>query len=466
MDKKERRKGIFKFFLSTTGLLLVFVMIFNSFSTIFVQPEDDRCYSLMHGFYKEKDDSLDAVFISSSTSYANFNIMMAWQNYGINAFTLATPHQPIYAAEYIFTEAVKTQPNALYVFNLGTVCEYFEKDQLYAFHAILDYMPFSFNKVKLTKYLLDNAEMKYMENSEYFFPLVRYHDKWTDWDGTDYHKELDGVKGAPHYKQYKYRKRNVEKLYKETDEVNSESPQAQKIKECMSRLFEQIKANNANAMFIIVPTAGKTIDIHQHINYAKQLAEEAGYPVLDMQDKKLMDSIGLDLTTDYYNDNHPNIHGSVKTTKFIAEYLLNNYDFKDKRYDDSYKAKKSWDEALVDYQNMIKAYSLEQEYTFQIDNSFAAPKISASAEGKGEIEINVKLDKSADGYRIYRKEGNYDSGYWWSQICELPSDVTTYTDKADADKTYTYTAIAYKKDGDNTVWSKYKYFGVTVTDEK
>ncbi len=464
MDKNERRKGIFKFFLSTVGLLLVFVLLFNSVSTILVQPEDDRCYSLMSGFYKEKENSLDAVFIGSSTSYANFNILMAWENYGMTSFTLATPHQPIYAAEYLFTEAVKTQPNAVFVFNLGTVCEYFEQDHLYAFHSIIDYMPFSYNKIQLTKYLLDNADMKYMENSEYFVPLIRYHDKWTDWDGTDFHKELDGVKGAPHYKQYKYSKRDITDLFKQTSKVTTDTPQAKKIEVCMQRLIGQIQEHGAKAVFITVPQAGKGLDICKHVNYAEQLAEEAGYPVVDMQDRKLMDSIGLDLTCDYYNDNHPNVHGSAKTTKYIAEYLIDRYQFKDKRKDKSFEARKKWNKALKNYHGMMNPYTLPEEFTFLIDNTaFPAPKIAASDEGKGEVEINVKLDDSAEGYRIYRKAGR-DSA--WKLIAELSADERTYIDKPEKEKEYTYTAIAFRKDGGKTVFSQYKHFGVTVTVEK
>lgn len=463
MEKKERAKSILKFLLSTIGLVMVFVLIFDSISTIFVQPEDDRCYSLISGYYKEKDDSLDAVFIGSSTSYANFNVMMAWENYGISAFTLATPHQPIYAAEHIFTEAVKTQPNAVYVFNLGTVCEYFEEDQLYAFHAILDYMPLSLNKIKLTKYLLDEADMEYMKNSEYFVPMVRYHDKWSDWDGTDYHKELDGVKGAPHYKQYKYQKRNIESLYKQTSVAADDNEYTAKIKGCLSRLIEQIKANNAEAVFITFPTAGKSMKILKHMNFAEEYVKNAGYPVVDMLDRDLMDSIGLDLSCDYYNDNHPNIHGSAKTTKFIAEYLLKNYDFKDKRNDESFAAKDSWDKALKEYKKIMNPYYLNEEFNFKIDYSFTAPKVAVSDEGKGKTEINVKLDDSAEGYRIYRKQGR-DSK--WEMIAELPAEEYTFVDKVESGKEYTYTAIAFKTDGGKKVFSNYKPFGVTLTVQK
>ena len=463
MEKKERAKRNLKFFLSAVGLLMVFVLIFDSISTIFVQPEDDRCYSLVSGYYKEQDDSLDAVFIGSSTSYANFNIMMAWENYGMTAFTLATPHQPIYAAEYLYTEAVKTQPNAVYVFNLGTVCEYFEQDQLYGFHAILDYMPFSLNKIRLTKYLLDEADMKYMENSEYFVPMVRYHEKWSDWDGTDFHKELDGVKGAPHYKQYKYQKRNIEKLYKQTAKVAADDAYTAKIEGCLSRLIQQLRANRTKAVFITFPTAGKSMKILQHVNFAEEYVKNAGYPVLDMIDRDLMDSIGLDLTCDYYNDNHPNIHGGAKTTQYIAEYLMENYGFKDKRGDASFKAKKSWEKALAEYKKMMRPYYLDEEFSLRIDHAFPAPKIAAASEEKGRVELSVKCDDSADGYRIYRKQGR-DSK--WELVADCAADKLTYTDSATPDTEYTYTAIAYRKDGKRTVFSRYKYFGVTLTVEK
>ena len=74
------------------------------------------------------------------------------------------------------------------------------------------------------------------------------------------------------------------------------------------------------------------------------MVEERGYTVLDMREKA--DEIGLDYTTDYYNRSHTNMHGALKTSKYLTEFLLEKYDFEDKRGNSRYAA---WDEAYLKY---------------------------------------------------------------------------------------------------------------------
>lgn len=459
-EKKQRSFKTLKFFISAVGLLLCFALILNGLDTLLVHPADNRSYSMIGGFYEEEEKSLDAVFVGSSTTYADWNSLIAWEQYGITAYSMTSPAQPLFAAKNLCIEARKTQPDALYVFNLVTLCEYFDDDQFFANHALLDYMPFSFNRLMLSKALCDNMDYKYSENFEYFFPIVRYHDQWENFNGKKFHLGYDGVKGTAHYGGWLRDKKDETEAYNYTDKVSDFKPEHSKIADCVNDLTAYLKKENVKALFITTPTNGKDAFVYEYINKACEMCEKAGFPVLNLQSRKALDEIGIDLSRDFYNNNHLNIHGSVKITKYLSEYMVENYGFKNKRGDKSYSAGKSWDEAYKNYLPHISPFSLEQEYTLKIDNHFTCPKIFAENKGGSNVYLHWKAAQGADGYAIYKKSADKEP---YSLVTEGELSELCYNDKCDKGKTYTYVVIAYKGKGDSRIWSTYYGKGENIT---
>ena len=456
----ENKHKTLKFFLSAIGLLLCFVLIFSCFSRLLVHPEDDRSYSMIKGFYEEEKGSLDAVFIGSSTSYADWNQLVAWHEYGITAYTFTSPAQPLFAAEYMCKEARKTQPDALYIFNLMTMVEYFEKDQFFGFHALIDYMPLSLNRLQLSKALCDNMGYDYSENLEYFIPLVRYHDQWENFDGAQFHKKADGVKGTAHYGKFLRDTKDLNGTFYSTDKTLPFKKDTKVIEKCVNSLLDYLKKENVNALFITAPTTGKDEKIYQYINTAEEMVKKAGFPVLDFQNQSFLENeMGIDVRRDFYNTSHFNIHGNLKSTKYLSEYLIKNYGFKNKRNDKSYKAGKSWDEAYEKYINYLLPFTLEPEYTLKTEKGFFCPKIYSQTAPDGSVTLSWGKAEGADGYAVYRKDGDKVP---YQKIAEGEMASCSYTEKPEKGKTYTYLVIAYKGEGENRTWSSYYSYGASV----
>lgn len=460
-EKKEKSKHKnLKFFLSAIGLVLAFALILDNLSALLVHPEDNRSHSMIGCFYQEEKNSLDAVFIGSSTTYADWNPMIAWNNYGFTAYSMTSPAQPLFAAKNLCIEARKTQPDALYVFNLVTLCEYFDDDQFFANHALIDYMPFSWNRIMLSKALCDNMDYKYSENLEYFFPIVRYHDQWENWNGKKYHLNYDGVKGVAHYGSWLRRRKDTTEIYNYTDKVADFKPEHSKIRDCVNDLLDYLKKENVKALFIATPTNGKEQFVYEYINKACEMAEEAGFPILNMQGREALDEIGIDLTRDFYNLNHLNVHGSIKITKYLSEYMVKNYGFKNKKNDKNYSAAESWNKAYKKYINYLKPFSLEQEYNLKTDNHFFCPKIFAEDMGGGKVYLHWKPADGADGYAIYKKDGDKVP---YQLVTEGELSELSFTDTCTGGKTYTYVVVAYKGKGDGRIWSTYYGKGEEIT---
>ena len=98
--------------------ILVFVLCFLCVQEVLTGNEDTRTITRVKCFYDLKENSLDAVYVGSSFTYAFWNAPYAWNEYGIAVYPYSTEYQPIEAAKFIIEDGLKTQPDALYIVNL------------------------------------------------------------------------------------------------------------------------------------------------------------------------------------------------------------------------------------------------------------------------------------------------------------------------------------------------------------
>ncbi len=84
-----------------TAFMLILILLLLGVSKVMTCPGDYRNYQWIAGFYKEPKNSLDAVYIGSSTCYAFWNPMTAWNRHGIAVYPYASNAQQFVAAEYL-----------------------------------------------------------------------------------------------------------------------------------------------------------------------------------------------------------------------------------------------------------------------------------------------------------------------------------------------------------------------------
>lgn len=449
---------IFKCIIKPVAFITLFLILLSAVSVpLFVSSVNNE-YQWMAGIYEEREDSLDAVYIGSSNCYAFWNPVMAWEKYGISVFPYVCSSQPLIAAEYLVREARKTQPDALYIINTNTVGILGDSnsgsgDSVSDFdsvvlHRLLDYMPLSLNKLKLTDYLCDVAGLSFSERLEYYFPIIRYHDKWDTLTEENFDYEINNYKGADTLYWYLGYICDVTEKYTVTDEC---LPISDVLTDSLNSLLDYCEEEDVRVLFVSVPRAEKHEGDPERINTVNKLIEDRGFTVLDLVDK--LDEIGLDTATDYYNLNHTNLHGSIKFTYYLSEYLIEKYGFEDKRGDEDYA---DWDEATREYNDLIKNRHLPVEHFPDKRNyDIPAPWISeVSNGGSSSIDITWTAAWGATGYEIYRKVDDVE----WVYIAD--SFETTFTDK-DAAKSgkYVYTIVPYCIEDGEKYYGKFNYWG-------
>ncbi len=427
--------------------LLIFVILFSGVSKAFTAPGDYRNYQWIAGFYEEPKDSLDAVYIGSSNCYAFWNPLVAWEKYGITVYPFNSNTQPIIAAEHLIKEVRKTQPNALIILNTNTLGMKMMTNVRY--HYLLDYLPFSLNKLSLTHYLSQEAGVSFEESLEFYFPIIRYHTRWDELSYQDFHYEVDGLKGASAYNLYLNTAQNISKKYIITDET---APPPDFITEAFNNLLDYCDEENVNILFVTVPRAEESELIAKQINAINQQITDRGYPVLDLMDQP--EVMGANPNRDYYNMGHMNVHGSVKYTQYLSEYLIEHYGFQDKRGQAAYE---SWDAGWDKYTNTLNKSILE----FELDNDSRDYSISAPKNLKGEateegVQLSWKASKEADQYVIYRKLKGGNWKYY------ATTEELGFTDAEVKKGSYTYRVVpAAQRDG-ATCYGDFSYGGVTV----
>ena len=103
------------------------------------------------------------------------------------------------------------------------------------------------------------------------------------------------------------------------------------------------------------------LSVMAHFKWVGNYLNDRGYAFLDLTGKDAVDAIGIDFKTDFFDHVHLNIWGSMKTTDYISEYILQNYELpsRDGEDEDSWENSaelffKHLDENKVDYSAFIQ----------------------------------------------------------------------------------------------------------------
>lgn len=441
--------------LRTVGFLLLGIMMLSVVSTIMAsRAADSRVYQYFGGFYEEERDSLDAVYIGSSATYSAWLAPLAWERYGLAISPFCCMSQPFVSAEYVIREARKTQPNALYIVPIRPTDNIIDV----RVHYLADNMPLSWNKIQLVWKMGEYMGITWEERLEYLFPIIRYHTRWTGLSEMDFFEPIDGLNGSSHYKSFLRTSTDVTSKYRKTERTVVLSEMLQ---DALDSLLEYCAAEQINVLFVETARLDNEYSLAE-INSIRETVEAHGYPVLSLQPS--VEELGLDTTKDYYNAHHTNIHGAIKITDYISRYLIENYDFEDKRGDLAYS---TWDEAYDKYTaEYASIYTLDVEWNGEPrDSMLAAPELSKLSVNGTSLTLSWKSVPGADGYRIYRKldVAGENEALGWQEVETVEADVLKYTESGcEVGKTYRYTVIAYREIDGTLYWGDYDFTGLAA----
>lgn len=437
-----------KHVLKAAAFLLLFAIAFYPIGRVFSRPQNDHNYHMIAGFYEEPENSLDAVYIGSSNCFVFWNSAAAWQNYGIAVYPYACDSLPFVSTTYMMAETRKTQPDALYIVNLNTL---HDTKVLTSFsHYFLSGMPMSANKLALISRLADAAECTLSDRMLLYCPVIQFHDRWNELTMSDLSFTTNGMKGSITQSFYMQNITDISGIYQNSS-VPSVPSQAKL--DLLEELLDYCDSEQVNLLFVLVPRAEASKETVSEFLYMKDLIQDRGYPIVDMLTDP--NALNLDLSSDFYNAGHTNIHGSMKFTQYLSEYLIENYGFTDKRGNVAYAG---WEEAAADYKPVLDAYALDIEHPgYARTGDLSAPEdLQAQAED-GTIRLTWEAVPGAEGYCVYRKTGSAG----WQRIAEVSAP--EYTDPEASDSSRVYRVVPFRTgEGGLPCYGHFSYNGVAV----
>ena len=341
-------KNIIRITIKVVAFVIIFAMLFVTVQNVLI-GDTEKDAPRVRGFYDLEENTLDAIFLGSSATYAFWNPPVAWSKHGIAVYSYASANQSPVLAKYLIEETQKTQPDASYIINLNAIdCQMTVED----FHKLTDYMPNSLTRFKVIEYGRKLFDYTKEETSELMFPIIRYHDRWQDLTKKDFLQVSDPYLSGSSYSLF-HKKQDVsgglgpDCGYREMPE---------KTKAAMADLLEYIKEKNVKVTFVVVPSGTTEVQQIEMLNSCVDFVESYGYDVLDMRYD--VEKIGIDYKTDFYNPKHTNVRGSIKITEYISKHLIKTFGFEDKRGQEEYKV---WDEAYEKYYNEYLSEKLTDE---------------------------------------------------------------------------------------------------------
>jgi len=296
-------------------------------------------------FYKQENNSVDVVLMGSSALYREYISIENWGKYGFTSYPLATMSQPFNSVKYLIEETLKTQNPSLFVIeirqlvndviyernNNGASEQY--SDEMKRFLA--NCMPFSYNRYEMIKELLpDDVLCSY-------FDFIRNHRNWDSMKLSSFFKNLfyeitydDFINMKcpdviSEYQPIESKEICTEESYTLPTESRSE----------LDSLLSFIEEKGVAVLFVSTPYQESEESEAAENSIAEYLSEK-GYHYLNCND--YYEKIGIDFSSDFYDDKHTNILGALKVTDFIGAYLEENYSFS-KKY--TSKTKDEWNEA-------------------------------------------------------------------------------------------------------------------------
>ncbi len=422
-----------------TGVFFIIFFILFYFGQKLVTASDYRNYQWVRGFYAEEENSLDAVYLGSSNCYSFWNPLVAWEEYGITVWPYCTNSQPFIAAEYLMKEVRKTQPDATFIINTSAI--FAEDNTFKVLHYLLDYMPFSMNKLALTDYLCDSYNVPREERWEYYIPMIRYHSRWSQLEENDFIYSLDGYKGAAVYNDYLDFTKDISAAYILPEDCTGvQTPRLEEyLVEAVDSLLDYCTEKNINVVFVTVPRAEGSAENLLKIQAVNDMISARGFDVLPLTDRT--EEMGIDITRDFYNNTHTNVHGSIKFTHWLAEYLVEKFGFEDKRGQAEYA---SWDAGFEKYMadevsRRVVDFELNpaaRDYTLGV-----VQNLSAKVEN-GAVVLTWDKVEGAEGYVVYKQDGKKQPLVLAADTADLSFTDTDVVPGREI--TYGYTVAAYR----------------------
>ena len=289
------------------------------------------------GFYELEDNTIDIMFLGSSSVYRTISPMTIWEDMGITSYDYGIPSARIYMNLYYIKDVLRSQKPKV-IFADVTTAFYPERETEPAKRKSFDYMRWSKVKHEMMNDDAFDYDLDFLDKVSIIFPLLRYKERRTRPNIYYYFENYHSIsKGFVYDDRFKPSKKGFEYMnnFREAYKMDKGNT------EYMIKAIEFCKKNNIDLVLTAYPNAQGW-----NINASKGLEEFASTHDVKFLELNTPES-GLDWRYDTGDEGlHTNITGSIKTTKYVEKFIKENYNFSSHKNDPKYSI---WNKDLEKY---------------------------------------------------------------------------------------------------------------------
>lgn len=360
--------------------ILILVMMVNVISTVLTPTYIEGRWesaSSVNSFYEEEEDSIEVVFAGPSVMAAAIDPYQMYLEHGISAYNIAMISEPLLGTYFWIKECFETQSPKLVVVDPQTCARTSVKIEE-KFRRCYDYMKWGKNKIDFA--LAYNKTDEEIKIWDYLFPLSKFHTRWSQLTEED----MDFMKGnnMSVTRGYNAMTRRSEIEYNGVEDTSEELPDVYNTLDCeyLEKIIDYCKEQNTPILLLRTPDSRWNIKKH---NLIEKIAKEKEVPFVDFNMSDIYAELDMDFAVDAKDENHLGVYGAEKFTKYLGQYLKDNYELTDFR---GTEIGEDIEEGLDDYNRYISNAKME--------DSFNLAKIIEYTEGKN-YDVLISVSKEA-----------------------------------------------------------------------
>lgn len=297
--------------------LIVPVLLFVFYTQTYLFNYSDINAERIRRFYLEEENSLDVVFLGSSEVGTGFAPVMAYEEFGFTSYLYATDGSTASFYKYQLDEVCSTQqPQVILVELQGFLYDDDYQIRPERFRTFVENIPFSMNKLEaIFRYDVE-------DKITYLFPFIKYHGEWIKPDKLmeTYRWKTDTAKGPNMWKGVNAWSRPIVPYDAASRQVAAPQEGAGSLNEAYLVDFLEYckKEGYSNILFVRFPHRNAPT-YENAMERTAEILSQYGYPLLNLEDH--FDAMELDLSGDFYDNEHLNIYGQEKLTSYLGRYL-------------------------------------------------------------------------------------------------------------------------------------------------
>lgn len=367
------------------GFLILFSCITKVMVPDYFTDTDYPVTVSRRGFYALENNTADVLFFGSSSGTTSFIPQELYNSYGITSYNLSCEQQSLLTTYYWLCEALDSQSPKAVILEPRMLFPSYPDSKINstegAVRKAIDSMKWSLSKARA---ILDICSMDQEQSAlGYFFPIVRYHSRWSSLTKKDFPAYYSAMKNGYELKGYDpFNQRNQNESwapYREgsTAQCAEEFPG---MGGYLDKIIGLCKEKGIVLILAYIPCGDARIEKH---NTLQRYADANDLRLIDFNEADTYNASGFVFTEDSTGGAHPNLRGAKKLTDYIGEVLRSEYHI-------SGREDAQWEETRQAYEDIREDFALQD--TTEIDEYLS---LLSANRGRYDILISARDDASA-----------------------------------------------------------------------